>query len=61
LAAEHAMLMMPSESDFVSVSSLFREEQEKTFINNLKIAVVRKPNEVYDAVPVTTNCKRINP
>ena len=45
------MLMMPSESDFVSVSSLFREEQEKTFINNLKIAVVRKPNEVYDACP----------
>jgi len=55
------MLMMPSESDFVSVSSLFREEQEKTFINNLKIAVVRKPNEVYDAVPATTNCKRSNP
>jgi len=55
------MLMMPSESDFVSVSSLFREKQEKTFINNLKIAVVRKPNKVYDAVPVTTNCKRINP
>ena len=55
------MLMMPSESDFASVSSLFREKQEKTFINNLKIAVVRKPNEVYDAVPATTNCKRINP
>jgi len=55
------MLMMPSVPDLVSVSSLFREEQEKTFINNLKIAVVRKPNEVYDPVPATTNCKRINP
>ncbi len=32
-----------------------------SIINNLKIAVVRKPNEVYDAVPATTNCKPSNP
>jgi len=33
----------------------------KTFINNLKIAVVRKPSDVYDGLPATTNCKRSNP
>jgi len=29
---EHAMLMLPSESDFVFVSSLFRQEQKKLLL-----------------------------